>query len=121
MAWQEGPLNSKRGKTADWSSSLKPSHADAFSWDSGPMREAREHYFTNHPWDWAHRNMDDLSDIFWEFAQDAGLLGKFIHKIQVSWNGPEELKHANYILRSLPKGLKFLRVVSTKESPKSWA
>ena len=62
--------------------------------------------------------MDDLSDIFRELAQSAGLLGEFIHKIQVSWNGPEELKHANYILRSLPKGLKFLRAVSTKESPK---
>ena len=31
MASQEGPSSSKRGKTADWSSSLKPSHADAFS------------------------------------------------------------------------------------------
>ena len=62
--------------------------------------------------------MDDLSDIFRELDQGAGLLGKFIHKIQVSWNGPEELKHANYILRSLPKGLKFLGVVFTKESPK---
>ena len=62
--------------------------------------------------------MDDLSDIFRELAQDTGLLGKFIHEIQVSWNGPEELKHANYFLRSQPKGLKFLRAVSAKESPK---
>ena len=51
-------------------------------------------------------------------AQGTGLQGKFIHEIQVSWNGLEELKHANYILRSLPKGLKFLRAVSTKKSPK---
>ena len=118
MASQEGPLNSKRGKTAGWSFSLKPSHVDTFSWDSGPIKEAREHYFTTHPCNWACSNMDNLSDIFRELAQGAGLLGKFIHKIQVSWNGPEELKHANYILRSLPKGLKFLRVVSAKESPK---
>ena len=62
--------------------------------------------------------MDDLSDIFRELAQGAGLLGKFIHEIQVSWNGAEELKHANYILRSLPKELKFLRAVTAKESPK---
>ena len=54
MASQEGLSSSKRGKTTDWSSSLKPSHADAFSWDSGPMKEARECYFTTHPWDWAH-------------------------------------------------------------------
>ena len=117
-ALQEGPLNSKRGKTTGWSSSLKPSHADAFNQDSSPVKEAREHYFATHPWDWACSNMDDLSDIFRELAQGAGLLGKFIHEIQVSWNGPEELKHANYILRSLPKGLKFLRAVSAKESPK---
>ena len=49
MALQEGPLSSKRGKTTDWSSSLKPSHVDAFSWDSGPVKEAREHYFATHP------------------------------------------------------------------------
>ena len=118
MALQEGPSNSKRGKTTGWSSSLKPSHVDAFSQDSSPIKEARECYFATHPWDWACSNMDDLSDIFRELAQGAGLLGKFIHEIQVSWNGLEELKHANYILRSLPKGLKFLRVVSAKESPK---
>ena len=118
MTSQEGLLTSKRGKTTGWSSSLKPSCADTFSQDSGPVKEARECYFATHPWDWACGNMDDLSDIFRELAQGAGLLGKFIHKIKVSWNGPEELKHANYILRSPPKGLKFLRVVSAKESPK---
>ena len=69
MALQEGLSSSKRGKTADWSSSLKPSHADAFSQDSGPVKEARECYFATHPWDWAHSNMDDLSDIFRELPK----------------------------------------------------
>ena len=118
MTLQEGPSNSKRGKTTGWSSSLNPSCADAFSWDSSPIKEARECYFVTHPWDLARSNMDDISDIFRELAQGAGLLGESIYEIQVSWNGLEELKHANYILRSLPKGLKFLRMVSTKESPK---
>ena len=118
MASQEGLLNSKRGKITGWSSSLKPSHVDTFSWDSGPVKEARECYFATHPWDWAWSNTDNLSDIFRELAQGTGLLGEFIHEIQVSWNGPEELKHTNYILRSLPRGLKFLRAVSAKESPK---
>ena len=68
MALQEGLLGSKRGKNTDWSSSLKPSHVDAFSRDSSPMKEAREHYLTTRPWDWAHSNMDDLSDIFRELA-----------------------------------------------------
>ena len=118
LTLQEGPSNSKRGKTTGWSSSLNPSHADTFSQNSGPIKEARECYFTTHPWDWAHDNTDDLSDIFRELAQGTGLVGEFIHEIQVSWNGLEELKHASYILRSLPKGLKFLRVVSAKKSPK---
>ena len=118
MTLQESLSNPKRGKTTGWSSSLQPSQADAFCRDSGPIKEARECYFATHPWDWAHSNMEDLSDIFRELAQGTGLQGKFIHEIQVSWNGPEELKHTNYILRSLPKGLKFLRVVSAKESPK---
>ena len=115
---QEGPSNSKRGKTTGWSSSLKASCADAFSWDSGPIKEARECYFATHPWDWARSNTDNLSDIFRELVQGTGLLGEFIHEIQVSWNGLEELKHANYVLRFLPKGLKFLRAVSAKKSPK---
>ena len=118
MALQEGLSSSKRGKTADWSSSLKPSCMDAFSRDSGPMKEARSCYFATHPWDWVHGNTDDLFDIFRELAQVAGLLGESIHEIQLSWNGPEELKHTNYVLQSLPKGLKFLRMVSAKESPK---
>ena len=82
------------------------------------MKEARACYFTTHPWDWAHGNIDDLSDIFRELAKGASLLGESIYKIQWSWDGPEHLKHANYILRSLPKGLIFLGVVSAKESPK---
>ena len=31
----------------------------------------------------------------------------------------EELKHSNYVLQSLPKGLKFLRVVVCQGIPKS--
>ena len=51
-------------------------------------------------------------------ATSAELLGTYIYEIQVSWMGPEELKQANYVLRSLPKGLKFLHVVPPSESPK---
>ena len=119
VASQEGPSSSKRERNTDWSSSQKPSHADAFSQDSELMKEARAHYFATHPWDWAHDNMADLSDIFRELAQDAGLLGMSIHEIQISWSGPAHLRHANFVLQSLPKGLKFLRAVSTKESPKA--
>ena len=114
----EGPLSSKRRETADWFASLKPSYADAFSHDADFVKEARSHYFTTHPWDWVHGNTDNLSDIFKDLAKGTNLLGKSIYKLQPSWEGPEELKHANYSLHSLPKGLKFLRAVPTLESPK---
>ena len=39
-------------------------------------------------------------------------------KLNHPWTGPEELKQANYILLSLPKGLKFLWAVPHSESPK---
>ena len=118
MASQEGLSSSKRRETANLFTSLKPSCADAFSHDSNSVKEARSHYFTTHPWDWVHGNMDDLSDIFKELAEGTDLLGKSIHELQPCWEGSEELKHTNYSLHSLPKGLKFLRAVPTLESPK---
>ena len=117
-ALQEGPSSSKRRETADWFASLKPSHVDAFSHDSDLMKEARSHYFATQSWDWIHGNTDNLSDIFKELAEGADLLGKSIHELQLSWEGPEELKHGNYSLHSLPKGLRFLRAVPVMESPK---
>ena len=62
--------------------------------------------------------MEDLSNIFKELAQEAGLLGESIFEIQWSWKGPEHLQQANYVFQSQPKGLRFLRAVSAKESPK---
>ena len=103
---------------ANWQTSMKSSRSDAFWWDSDLVKEARARYFDTHPWDWTQRNMNDLSDIFRGLAQSAVLLDKCIFKMQDSWKGPDHLKHANYVLLDLPKGLKFLRAVSTKESPK---
>ena len=51
-------------------------------------------------------------------VETAKLLGLAIYKIQEVWKGPDELQQANYALRSLPKGLKFLRVVPPLEFPK---
>ena len=79
IASQEGPLSSSKiGKMVDWFSSLSPSHADAFSRDSSLVKEARAHYFTTHPWDWAHGNMDNLSEIFREL----------LPKVLACWGSP---------------------------------
>ena len=116
---QEVSLNSKKGKTANWLTSMRSERVDAFSRDSDLMKEARVHYFTTHPCDWFCGNMEDLSDMFKGLAQEAGLLGKSIFEIQWTWKGPEHLKQVNYVFQTQPKGLKFLRAVSTRESPKA--
>ena len=51
-------------------------------------------------------------------ATSAELSGTSIYKIQAVWTGLDGLRHAIYALRSLPKGLKFLHVVTPSESPK---
>ena len=56
--------------------------------------------------------------MFKHLATSAGLLGTSIYETQSPWTEPEELKQANYILLSLPKGLKFLWAVPPSESPK---
>ena len=57
-------------------------------------------------------------EIFRRMATSAKLLGTSIYEIQVVWTGLDELRQANYALRFLPKGLKFLCVVPPSESPK---
>ena len=117
-AMQEGPSSPKRWEAPTWFTSLKPSHAEAFLWDSSIVKEARSRFFSNHSYDWVHDGTSDLSDVFKELAKSASLLGEAIYEIQLSWTRPEELKQANYALWSLPKGLRFLRVVPASESPK---
>ena len=115
---QEGPSSSKRHEAPTWFTSLKPSHVEAFLWDSSIVKEARSHFFSNHSYNWVHDGTNDLSDVFKELAESAGLLGEAIYEIQLSWTRPEELKQANYALQSLPKGLRFLKAVPASESPK---
>ena len=81
------------------------------------MTEARLCFFSNHSYNFVDDDTPDLSDVFKELAENAGLLGEAIYEIQLSWTRPEELKQANYALQSLPKGLRFLRAVPTSESP----
>ena len=46
-------------------------------------------------------------DVFQSMIETADLLGSVIYEIQEAWTGWDELQHANYVLRILPKGLKF--------------
>ena len=75
-------------------------------------------FFSKHSYNFTTDGTCNLSEIFQHMAMNAKLLGTSIHEIQVSWTGPDKLKQVNYALWSLPKGLKFLHVVSPSESPK---
>ena len=111
------PPNPKKWETPPWFQSLKPSQADAFLRDSDLVVEARSCFFSKHSYNFNQDGNHDLSEVFKRLAEKAGLLGINIYEIEASWTGPEELKQANYTLQSLPKGLRFLRVVPTMESP----
>ena len=63
-------------------------------------------------------NTHDLSDVFWHMAKTAKLLGSAIYEIKEVWVGPDKLWQANYVLRTLPKGLKFLTAVPPSKPPK---
>ena len=97
---------------------LKWSCSEAFSQDLVLVKEAREEYFSKHSYDFIVEGTQNILEIFRWVAKSAELLGTSIYKIQVVWIGLDELKQANYALRSLPRDLKFLCVVPPSESPK---
>ena len=117
-ATPEGPPSSKWQDMTSLKKALTPSLLEAFNRDSSLVREMREEYFKTHCPNFSTENTHDLSDIFWCMAKMAKLLSSNIYEIKEVWAGPDELQQANYTLRTLPKGLKFLRAVSPSNSPK---
>ena len=91
---------------------------EEFSWDSDLVKEARKEFFSKHSYNFVMEGTCNLSEVFRWMATSAKLLGTSIYEIQASWTGLDELRQANYALRSLPMGLKFLHVVPPSESPK---
>ena len=117
-ATSEGALSSKQWEIPPWDSALKPSCTEALGQDSDLVKEARKEFFLKHYYNFITEGTCHLSEIFRQMATSAELLGASIYKIPVSWMGSDELKQANYALRSLPKGPKFLHVVPISESPR---
>ena len=114
----EGPPSSKQQEVPPWNKVFKQSHSEAFSWDTNLVKEARKEYFIRHSYNFTVNGIHDLSEVFRQMAKRAKLLGSAIYKIQEVWMGLDELWQANYALRSLPKGLKFLHAVHPSEFPK---
>ena len=104
----EGPPSSGQQEILPWNKALKPSCMEAFGWDSDLVKEARKDFFSKYSYNFIMEGTHNLSEIFRQMATSAELLGTFIYEIQASWMGLDELRQANYALRSLPKGCKFL-------------
>ena len=104
-----------RGPTLEQDTKAEPLRS---SWDTNLVKEARKEYFKRHSYNFSVEGTCNLSEVFRQMAKSADLLGTAIHEIQVVWMGLDELLQANYALRSLPKGLKFLCVVPPSESLK---
>ena len=116
----EGPPSSQWQEILPWNKMLKLSHVEAFGQDSDLVKEARKEFFSKHSYNFVMEDTHNLSEIFRQMATSAKLLGTSIYEIQVSWTGPDELRQANYALRSLPKGLKFLHVVPLLSPQRLW-
>ena len=117
-ATPKGPPSLKQWEVMPLHKVLTRSHQEAFGQDSHLVRKTREEYFRNHCPNFNNENSHDLMDIFQHMIETAGLLGSAIYKIKEAWAGQDELQQANYALRTLPKGIKFFRVVSPSKSPK---
>ena len=114
----EEPPSSKQQEIMPLHKALTQSCLEAFSQDSSLVRKTREENFQRHSPNFNTENTCDLSDVFQHMAKTAELLGSSIYKIKEVWAGSDELQQANYTLRTLLKGLKFLRAVPPSESPK---
>ena len=117
-ATPEGPPSSKWQEVMPLHKALTRSHQEAFGQDSSLVRKMREEYFQSHCPNFNNKNSSDFMDVFPCMTETAGLLGSAIYEIKEAQTGKDELQQANYMLRTLPKGLKFFRAVSSSESTK---
>ena len=117
-ATPEGPPSLKWQEVMLLQKALTQSCQEAFGQDSSLVRKMREEYFRSHCPNFNNENSHNFTDVFQCMTETTGLLGSTIYEIKEAWTGWDELWQANYALRTLPKGIKFFRVVSPSESPK---
>ena len=113
-----GPPSSKWQEVMPLYKALTPSLLEVCNQDSSLVREMREEYFKRHCLNFSTENTHDLLEVFWCMIVAAELLGSSIYEIKETWTEPDEFQQAHYALRTLPKGLKFLRAISPMEAPK---
>ena len=113
-----GPSSSKQWEVMPLYKGLTASNMEAFNQESPLVKETREEYFRKHSPNFSAKNTHDPFEVFQHMIVATDLLGSSIYEIQETWVGPDELWQANYALRTLPKGLKFIRAEPPLESPK---
>ena len=114
----KGPPSSKQWEVMPLHKVLTWSCLEVFGQDSHLVRKTKEEYFRSHCPNFNNENSHDFTDVFWCMAETIGLLCSAIYEIKGAWTGWDELQQANYVLKALPKGLKFFRAVSPTKSPK---
>ena len=112
-----GPHSSKQQEVTSIYKVLTERHLETFKWDSLLVRETRED-FRKHSPNFSMENTSDLFEVFRHMIMAAELLDSSIYEIKETWVGLDELWQGNYTVRTLPKGLKFLRAVPPSDSPK---
>ena len=80
----EGTPSSKQQEILPWNRALKPSHMEAFSWDSNLVKEARKEFFSRHSYNFILEGTHDLLEVFRQMATSTELLGTSTYEIQVS-------------------------------------
>ena len=97
---------------------LRGACQEAFCKDSDLVKCIRQTYFRAHQLVFNREVTHDLTNVFKELAEMAGLLDTEIHWVQDQWQGKKELHMANCVVRGSAKDLHYFWVVSPTESPK---
>ena len=93
---------------------MRDVHQEAFCKDSDLVKHIRQTYFRAHWLVFDREVTHELTNVFKELAEMAGLLDTEIHQVQ----GKKELSTANCMARGSAKDLHYFQMVSPMESPK---
>ena len=80
-------------------------HWEAFLKDSDLVQHIRWTYFRAHPSVFHKEVTYELTNVFREMAEMAGLMDTEIHQIQDQWQGKKELQVANHAAKGSAKNL----------------
>ena len=121
------PCHPRRSATATCFPGAKWQHSpgcevepdwEAFHRDSDLVKCLRWTYFRTHPPEFHREVTYDLSDVFKEMMEMAGLIDLEFYMVQDLWWGTKELHTANYVARGSAKDLHYFWVVLPLKSPK---